>query len=467
MIASDTQGSPGNAAQNLYSPEAEQAVLGALLLRPAALIDVSTLLRDRYFTLEAHRTIFNAMTALGDQGLEADPVALANRLREEGSLEEPVGGAAYLQYLIESCPTSVNLITYAKIVERKALLRQLNQASLEIQDLITTEKDVEDIISEAEKSIYNIGQSRADQDLTDIRDIMRDVVRDLEKAYLDEGNTPGLPTGFPLLDDLLGGFNKSDLIVLAGRPGMGKSSLGLTVALNVAQHVRTPLQGFKVAIFSLEMSAAQLVQRLLAIESVTDLQNLRVGRFGEDHWATVQQAGSQLSKARIFIDDTPGASVTAVRSKALRLHARENIDLIMVDYLQLMTAGESGQNPRQQNRQQEITFISGAIKNLARELNVPVLALSQLSRGVEARQDKRPMLQDLRESGSIEQDADVVMFLYREKYYDQETIHGNVAELIVAKHRNGATGTVRLAFEEALTQFKSAPAYAPDGVGRT
>ena len=446
--------------QNLFSPEAEQAVLGALLLRPAALLDVSTLLRDRYFTIEAHRTIFNAMQALNDQGLEPDPVALANRLREEGSLEEPVGGTAYLQYLIESCPTSVNLLTYARIVERKALLRQLNQASLDIQDLITTEKDVEDIISEAEKAIYNIGHSRADQDLTDIRDIMRDVVRDLEKAFLDEGNTPGLPTGFPLLDTKLGGFNKSDLIVLAGRPGMGKSSLGLTIALNVAQHVRTPLQGFKVAIFSLEMSAAQLVQRLLAIESGTDLQNLRVGRFGEDHWATVQQAGSQLGKARIFIDDTPGASVTSVRSKALRLHARENIDLIMVDYLQLMTAGDAGQNPRQQNRQQEITFISGAMKNLARELNVPVLALSQLSRGVEARQDKRPMLQDLRESGSIEQDADVVMFLYRDKYYDPETIHDKVAELNVAKHRNGATGVINLSFEEGLTQFK--PTHARD-----
>lgn len=467
MIASDTQGSPGNAAQNLYSPEAEQAVLGALLLRPSALIDVSTLLRDRYFAVPAHRTIFNAMTALGDQGLEADPVALGNRLREEGSLEEPVGGTAYLQYLIESCPTSVNLITYAKIVERKALLRQLNQASLEIQDLITTEKDVEDIISDAEKSIYNIGQSRADQDLTDIRDIVRDVVRDLEKAYLDEGNTPGLPTGFQKLDELLGGFNKSDLIVLAGRPGMGKSSLGLTIALNIAQHVRPPLQGFKVAIFSLEMSAAQLVQRLLAIESNTDLQDLRVGRFSEDRWATVRQASGNLGKARIFIDDTPGASVTAVRSKALRLHARENLDFIMIDYLQLMTAGESGQNPRQQNRQQEITFISGAIKNLARELNVPVLALSQLSRGVEARQDKRPMLQDLRESGSIEQDADVVMFLYREKYYNPETIQDKVAELNVAKHRNGATGKVPLAFEETLTQFKPALILSPDAVGRT
>ena len=356
-----TIGNTGNAmtqprnndhADNLYSPEAEQAVLGALLLRPAALVDVGSLLLDRYFAVPAHRLVFQAMSALGDQGLEADPVAVANRLRETGDLDANVGGTQFLQRLIESCPTSVNLITYARIVERKALLRQLRQAALEILDLIGTEKDVEDILAASEKAIFGIGQARSEQDLADIRDIMRDVLRDLERTHADQTRTPGLPTGFPLLDMQLGGLNKSDLLVLAGRPGMGKSSLGLTIALNVAQHVRTPLQGFKVAIFSLEMSAAQLVQRLLAIESHTDLQNLRVGQFGEDQWATIRHSGAQLANARIFIDDTPGASVGSVRSKTLRLHAREKLDLLVIDYLQLMTAADSGGAPRQQNRQQ-------------------------------------------------------------------------------------------------------------------
>ena len=307
---------------------------------------------------------------------------------------------------------------------------------------------MDEVVDRAEQIIFGISESRIHRDLTPIRAIMSRVVDRIDFLSRNQDTLMGVPTGFTMLDRLLGGLQKSDLVILAARPAMGKTSFCLSIAQNAAKR-----HGTRVAFFSLEMSNDQLVQRLLAMETGIDSHRLRLGNIHEEEWPILLEAANMLANTHIFIDDTPAASVNDIRTKARRLYAEDGIDLIIIDYMQLMT-GQSGGSGRNENRQQEISYISRSLKTLARELNVPVIALSQLSRAVESRSDKRPMLSDLRESGSIEQDADVVLFIYREDYYIEDTDRQNIADILVTKHRHGATGTVSLYFRKELTQFR-------------
>ncbi len=427
----------------------EQAFLGALLLNPRAYLEAEKLIRPEYFSNESHQVIYKAMFRLNEKKLDIDPVSLVAEMQSHGQLEIS-GGVPYLDELTEKCPTSINALTYAHIVERKALLRQLVGAAEAIRQMASEGRlHINDILDAAEQRIFKIGQARVDNDLTHIHEIMDDVLDQMKENRENQKTTRGLPTGFAQLDRLLGGLNKNDLLVLAARPGMGKTSFALTMALNAAARLES-----KVALFSLEMGKDQVAQRLLAMESNLNLHNLRIGELGESQWDLLEAASENVSAARIYVDDTPGSSVSDIRGKSRRLHAKVNLDLLVVDYMQLMSGSDTRSNGRfGENRQQEITYISSSLKNLARELGIPVVALSQLSRAVESRQEKRPMLQDLRESGSIEQDADVVMFLYRDDYYDHESLDQGLAELIVAKHRNGALGKVKFHFRKETTTF--------------
>ncbi len=427
--------------------EAERAVLGALLIDPDAILKVATFLRPQDFYREPHRWIYEALLALHERREPPDILTVQDELERQGHLEE-VGGPAYLTELMNSTPTSLYVDHYARIVERTAVLRRLIHAAGQIAELAYEEaNDVDDVVDRAEQIIFQISEHRSQRDLRPISTVMRDVVDRIDFLATHQGTIMGVPTGFTLLDRMLGGLQKSDLIILAGRPGMGKTSLALSIAQNAAKR-----HGARVAIFSLEMSAEQLVQRLLSVESAIDSYRLRLGQIHEEEWPILLEAANTLANTRIFIDDTPGATVTEIRTKARRLYAEHGLDLILIDYMQLMSGGRAV--GRGENRQQEISYISRSLKELARELNVPVVAISQLSRAVESRSDKRPMLSDLRESGSIEQDADVVLFVYREDYYDEETDRQNIADIIVAKHRHGSTGTVSLYFRKELTQFR-------------
>ncbi len=427
--------------------EAEQAVLGALLIDPDAILKVATFLRAQDFYRESHRWIYEALLALHERREPPDILTVQDELERQGHLEE-IGGPAYLTELMNSTPTSLYVDHYARIVERTAILRRLIHAAGQIAELAYQEaNDVDEVVDRAEQIIFQISEHRSQRDLRPIGTVMRDVVDRIDFLATHQGTIMGVPTGFTLLDRMLGGLQKSDLIILAGRPGMGKTSLALSIAQNAAKR-----HDARVAIFSLEMSAEQLVQRLLSVESAIDSYRLRLGQIHEEEWPILLEAANTLAHTRIFIDDTPGATVTEIRTKARRLYAEHGLDLILIDYMQLMSGGRA--MGRGENRQQEISYISRSLKALARELNVPVVAISQLSRAVESRSDKRPMLSDLRESGSIEQDADVVLFVYREDYYDEETDRQNIADIIVAKHRHGSTGTVSLYFRKELTQFR-------------
>jgi len=434
-------------AKNIPSNyEAERAVIGALLIDPDAIIKVANFLRGADFYRPRHALIYEAIFSLNERHEPVDFVTLVDELERNGHLEE-VGGPAYITDLIAASPTAVYVDHYARIVERTAVLRRLISAAGKVAELAYDEsQDVDEVVDRAEQIIFGVSESRIHRDLVPIRAIMTDVVERIGFLTRNRDHLMGVPTGFTMLDKLLGGFQQSDLIILAGRPGMGKTSFGLSVAQNAARHYNA-----HVAVFSLEMSNEQLVQRLLSMETGIDSHRLRLGDVAEEEWTILMEAANQLSATSIFIDDTPAASVTEIRTKARRLYAEHGIDLILIDYMQLMS-GQSGSRP--ENRQQEISYISRSLKALARELNVPVIALSQLSRAVESRADKRPMLSDLRESGSIEQDADVVLFIYREDYYVEDTDRQNIADVLVAKHRHGSTGTVSLFFRKELTQFR-------------
>lgn len=349
--------------------------------------------------------------------------------------------------LINAVPTAIHVEHYARIVERTSVLRKLIRAAGQIAQIAyeETTEDIGEVIDRAEQVIFSVAERRAQRDLVAVRSLMGDVVDRIDFLYHHRGEILGVPTGFKLLDKMLGGLQRSDLIILAARPGVGKTSMAISLAQNAARKY-----GKRVAVFSLEMSNEQLVQRMLSAETGIDSQRLRLGEIqGEEEWHKLMEAAGALSDAPIFIDDTPAVSAMELRTKARRLYAEHDLDLIVVDYLQLMQGDR-----RSENRVQEISAISRGLKGLARELNVPVLALSQLSRAVETRQDKRPILSDLRESGSIEQDADVVLFIYREEMYNEETEKQNIADVIVAKHRNGPTGSVSLFFRKELTQFR-------------
>jgi replicative DNA helicase len=435
-----------------HNIEAEQAVLGALLIDPDAIFKVNTFLHAADFYVERHHWVYDAILTLHERREAIDFVTLCDELERRERLAE-LGGAAYLTSLINATPTALNIEHYGRIVERTATLRRLIGAAGEIAALAYEDTDnVDDVVDQAEQILFGVSQRRVARDLQPIRDVVSEYYDRIDYLYQHKGETIGVPTGFRNLDKMLGGLQKSDLIIVAARPAMGKTSLMLTLAQNAARKYNQ-----RVAIFSLEMSAEQLVQRLISSETGIDSQRLRIGNLREEEWPVFIQATGSLSETMIFVDDTPSISAMQVRTKARRLYAEYGLDLLIVDYLQLMQSDR-----RSENRVQEISFLSRALKGLARELNIPVLVASQLSRAVEQRNDKRPMLSDLRESGSIEQDADIVIFIYRDEYYSPETEQPNIAEIIVSKHRNGPTGMIPLFFKKELAQFLEVEMFRED-----
>jgi replicative DNA helicase len=426
--------------------EAECGVLGSIIIDPEAIVQVTEFLFPDDFYRDAHRTIYEVILQLYEQREPADFITICDELERRNKLED-VGGASYITSLINQVPTSGNVEYYGRIVERNAILRRLIEAAGQIAAIAYQEEDADVALDKAEQLIFNISQRHARSDFALLRDILSEYMNKLDQLHERRGTIVGVPTGFTDLDHLTGGLQKSDLIILAARPAVGKTSLALTMAHNTAiKHQRS------VAIFSLEMSKEQLVQRLLSMDAAIDQQRLRTGWIEDDEWERIVYAMGTLSEANIWIDDTAGISTVEMRSKARRLQAEHGVDLIIVDYLQLMQS-MSGSGKRNENRVQEISEISRNLKGLARELNVPVLALAQLSRAVESRQSKVPQLSDLRESGSIEQDSDIVMFIYRDDVYNPETERKNIADIIVAKHRNGPVGTISLYFQASQTRF--------------
>ncbi|HOB30739.1 MAG TPA: replicative DNA helicase [Bacillota bacterium] len=421
--------------QNL---EAEQAVIGSMLIEANAVVSALEILRPEDFYKESHRIIFKQIAEMADRLEAVDVVTVAENLRNAGYLDK-IGGTAELARLANFVPTAANVEYYAKIVAEKAILRRLIAASTEIAaTAYDSQYEVDEILDKAEETIFQISQRRATQGYVHLKDVLVETMEKLEYLASHKGNVVGLSSGFSDLDYLTSGFQPSDLIILAARPAVGKTSLGLNIARNVAIREDCP-----VAIFSLEMSREQVAQRLLCSEAAINSQKLRSGFLTDDEWRRLSIALGRLSEAKIFIDDTPGISVMEVRAKARRIKAEHGLGLVVVDYLQLM------RTRKQENRQQEISEISRSLKGLARELDVPIIAMSQLSRAVEQRQDRRPVLSDLRESGAIEQDADVVIFLYTEPELEQN----NAIELNVAKQRNGPTGSLKLFFSREICRF--------------
>lgn len=427
-----------------HNIEAEQSVIGAIFLEPEAFSTASEILVPEDFYRAGHQRIFAAMMRLADKGEPIDVVTVTSYLNDMKQLEE-AGGVTYLTQLAESVPTAANIEYYSRIVEEKALLRRLIRSATDIVTLSYEREDnVEDVINEAEKSILEVAGKKNSGSFKNIKDVLIEVYDNIEQLHNQTSDVTGVPTGFRDLDRITSGFQRNDLIIIAARPSVGKTAFALNVAQNVAVNTDET-----VAIFSLEMGAEQLVQRMLCAEGNIDSQRLRNGQLEPEDWGKLTMAMGSLSNAKIFIDDSPGIRVSEIRSKCRRLKQEHGLGMIMIDYLQLIQGSPSSR----ENRQQEVSEISRSLKGLARELNVPLIALSQLSRGVEARQDKRPMMSDLRESGSIEQDADIVGFLYRDDYYDKETDKQNIIEIIIAKQRNGPTGTVELAFVKEFNKF--------------
>lgn len=426
--------------------EAEQCVLGAMLIEKSAIAKATELLRPEDFYKEIHKIIFSCILELASRNEAVDIITLVETLKRKEKLEE-VGGLTYLSFLANAVPTAANLEYHAKIVSEKGVLRQLIQVATNIAAMgYEGSEYLETIVDKAEKSILEISSRNTGGDFEPINKILMAAFNRITKLQADGGAITGVPTGFKDLDQMTAGLQPSDLILVAARPSMGKTAL----VLNIAQHVAIR-EKKNVAFFSLEMSKEQLVQRMLCSEAPIDSQKLRIGALEDKDWIRLIDAADRLNASNIFIDDTAGITVAQMRGKARRLKAEHGLDLIIIDYLQLMQG--SGGSGRNENRQQEISEISRSLKAIARELSVPVIALSQLSRGVESRQIKRPMLSDLRESGSLEQDADIVAFLYREDYYDKETENKDITEIIVAKHRNGPVDTVNLLFQKKYTKF--------------
>lgn len=423
--------------------EAEQSVLGSMLIEKEAISTITEILKCEDFYREDHREIFEAITDLIEKAEPVDIITVSEQLKLRGSLDN-VGGLDYLANIASSVPTTANAKHYAMIVEEKSILRNLIRTSTEIVNMgFEASEEVSYVMDKAEKGIFDILQKRNLQGFTHIKDVLVDTFNRLEELYNNKGNITGIPTGFADLDFKTAGLQNSDLILVAARPAMGKTAFALNIAQYAAVHARVP-----VAIFNLEMSKDQLVNRMLCNEAMVDSQKMRTGKLEDDDWQKIAKALGPLSEAPIYIDDTAGTNVMEIRAKCRRLKLEKNIGLIVIDYLQLMQG--RGKN---ENRQQEISDISRSLKILAKELQVPIITLSQLSRGPESRTDHRPMLSDLRESGAIEQDADIVMFLYRDDYYNPDTEKKNIAEVIMAKHRNGSTGTVELVWLGQYTKF--------------
>ncbi len=423
--------------------EAEQCVLGGILIENQALLKVIDFLHPEDFYKEAHGIIYEAMLELFDRNEPQDLVTVYNILKSKGKLEA-VGGAAYLAEITETVPVATNIGYYAKIVYDKAILRRLIQKASDIVGMCYGETgDVDDVLESAEAGIFEISQSHVRQSFHPLNSLIKQGIKNIEDLYERKELITGVPSGFTEVDKLTSGFQPSDLIVIAGRPSMGKTAF----ALNIAQHAAVN-KGIAVAIFSLEMSKEQLALRMLCSEARVDAQKVRTGFLAEKDWPRLIRAADYLSKAPIFIDDTPTISALEVRAKARRLKSKYNLGLVIVDYLQLMRG--RGHNER---REQEISDISRSLKAMAKELSLPVIALSQLNRKVEDRPVKIPQMSDLRESGAIEQDADIIAFIYRDEVYNHSEENKGLAKIIIAKHRNGPTGLVKLAFVDRYASF--------------
>ena len=427
-----------------HDTEAEQAVIGSMLTDKEAIISAIETLKEEDFYREDNRIIYHAILNLYNRAEPVDIITLKAELSSLGQLDA-VGGIEFLATLPDKVPTTANVEKYIKIVEEKSILRNLLKTANEIIQLGYDEtQDVDIIMDQAEKKIFNTIQSRNQKGYSSMKDILVDTFTELEQLYNQKQHITGVPTGFADLDYKTAGLHNSDLILVAARPAMGKSAFALNIASYAATRAKIP-----VMIFSLEMSKEQMANRILCSEAMVDSNKVRTGKIDDDEWTKLAEASGELSEAQIFIDDTPGISIMEIRAKCRKLKLEKDIGLVVIDYLQLV----QGSGKRGSSREQEIAEISRSLKILAKEINVPVIALSQLSRAPEQRPDHRPMLSDLRESGSIEQDADIVMFLYRDDYYNEDSEKKNIAEVILAKHRSGSTGTVELLWLGNYTKF--------------
>lgn len=429
-----------------HSREAEEAVIGSVLINPEAYYDVAEFLTGEDFYIHRLRWIWEAFTRLHEQRTPIDLLTVTEELDNHNQLAE-IGGSAYLTTLITNVPTSIHAEAYGRIIEQTAVRRRLLQAANAIAKTAYQEDlAIDAAIDEAEKAVFGVSEQRMATDLQPIKQVLSDYYDRIDQLARRDDEIFGVPTGFIDLDRLLGGLQPSDLLIIAGRPGQGKTSFLMSAAKNAAQTHKK-----HVAIFSMEMSNEQLVQRLISQETGINSQRMRQGKLEDDEWNLFAQAVEVLGDTHVFLDDTPAITPTQMRAKCRRLHMEFELDLIVVDYLQLMQG-----DMRNDNRVQEVSYISRNLKVLARELNVPVLAAAQLSRAVEQRADKRPVLSDLRESGSLEQDADIVMFIYRPELYEDDSLKKNIAEIMVSKHRNGPTGSVELVFRDSLAKFENA-----------
>ena len=426
-----------------HSPEAEQSVIGSMIMSRDAIVEASEIITGADFYQQQYGIVFEAMIELHDEGKAVDLITLQERLKEK-DLPPEISSMEFVRDLLSAVPTSANVKYYAEIVAEKSMLRKLIKTTEEITNACYLGKEkTQDILEVTEKKIFDLVQNRGSEEFVPIRQVVLNAIEKIEKASRSQGSVTGIPTGFIDLDYKMSGFQPSDLILVAARPSMGKTAFVLNIAQYMAFH-----NDVTAAIFSLEMSKEQPVNRLLALESKVDSQNIRTGNLEDEEWAKLIEGANIIGKSNLIIDDKPGISISELRSKCRKYKMEHNLGVIFIDYLQLMTG--SG---RSESRQQEISEISRSLKALARELNVPVVALSQLSRAVEQRPDHRPMLSDLRESGAIEQDADVVMFIYRDDYYNKDSENKNIAEIIIAKQRNGPIGTVNLVWLPNYTKF--------------
>ncbi|MEN2258806.1 replicative DNA helicase [Paraclostridium benzoelyticum] len=426
-----------------HSVESEQSILGYILLDKEAIITVTETIKPEDFYKEAHKIIYECMMKLNNKNEPIDLITLTEELKKQGHLED-VGGISYITSLSTIVPTTSNVKYYADIVKEKSVLRKLIRVSNDILNLgYDSSIKVEDILEKAEKQIFDISQEKSSEDFQAINSVLMDTYDMIEKLYTNKEDITGITTGFDDLNKKTNGLQRTDLILVAARPAMGKTAFSLNLVQNAA------LKGdASVAVFSLEMSKEQLVQRMLSAQSHVELKKIKTGNLDENDWPRIIDAMSVLSNANIYIDDTPGIKIGELRSKCRKLKIEKGLDLILIDYLQLME-GDGGN----ESRQQEISKISRSLKIIAKELNCPVVALSQLSRAPEQRSDHRPMLADLRESGAIEQDADIVMFLYRDEYYHPDSERKNIGEIIIAKNRHGETGSVELVWLGEIQKF--------------
>ena len=435
-----------------HSTEAEQSVIGSMIIDREAIVVASEIISGEDFYNRQYGVLFEAMEELNEEGSPVDLITLQNRLREKDVPPE-VSSLEFVRDLITAVPTSANIKYYAGIVAEKSTLRKLIRLNEEIANTCYAGKEsLETILEDTEKRVFQLVQKRNMEDFVPIRQVVMNAMDKIEKASKNKGSVTGIPTGFTDLDYRTAGMQPSDLVLIAARPSMGKTAF----VLNIAQYVASK-KNLSVAIFSLEMSQEQLVNRMFSLDSSVDAQKLRTGQLNDQEWERLIESAGVIGRSRLIIDDTPGISISELRSKCRKFKLEHNLSMIIIDYLQLMSGGG-----RTDSRQQEISDISRSLKSIARELGVPVLALSQLSRAVEQRPDHRPMLSDLRESGAIEQDADVVMFIYRDDYYHPDTDKKGVSEIIIAKQRNGPIGTVELAWLPEYTKFANLERYGRD-----